>query len=106
MTAADTTGYLNTGLPIPSAGTLQNLTLVAYQGLTTPPFQVTVTTWVNSAPTPLSCTITVATIHQAITCSDPVNSVAVNAGDTVSVMMTTAAPNAGAMSMNVSLEKQ
>jgi hypothetical protein len=104
--AADITGLLNTGLPIPSAGTLQNLTLVAYQGQTTPPFQVTVQTWVNSAPTPLACTITVATIHQAITCSDPVNSIAVNAGDTVSVMMTTDAPDAGFLIMNVSLEKQ
>jgi hypothetical protein len=55
LSAADTTGSQNTGLPMPSAGILRNLILVAYQPTSSPAppaYQITVQLWVNSSPTP------------------------------------------------------
>jgi hypothetical protein len=110
-----------TGLPLPSGGILKNLTLIAYStnGSIPPPpaYQVQVQVWVNSTATPLMCTITVAASSsqasgppQPITCADNVDTVNANAGDAVSVIMSTPLPlpaaNPGAMTMNVSLEKQ
>jgi hypothetical protein len=108
LNAADTTGSQNTGLPMPSAGTLRNLTLVAYEP-TSPPappsYQVAIQVWVNSAPTALSCMITVAVINQAIKCTDNIHSVSVKAGDTITIMMTATPNNGTAVTMNVALEK-
>ena len=107
----DTSGN-NIGLPLPSGGILQNLTLVAYF-VGNPPvtsFQVEAQVWINFAETNLSCTITVpSTGFQQASCSDMLDTVAVNAGDLLSVAMTTPVPvNAEVQFLNmaVSLEKQ
>lgn len=115
LSASDTTGTQNTGLPLPSGGVLKNLGLVAYavQAVGPPPttydFVVTVQVWINSVVTNLACTTTVTVTNQAFTCSDPVDTVNVNAGDVVSVMMTTPAVPKNpsiSMAMNLALEKQ
>jgi len=107
---ANTSGA-NTGLPMPSAGVLKNLTLIVYDLYGAPPpmpFPVQFQVWVNSIQTSLSCSITVASNNQPITCADTVNTANVNAGDAVSVAMSTPNPNPtnGQWAMNVSLEKQ
>jgi hypothetical protein len=106
---ADTTG-LAEGVPMPSAGVLKNLTLVGYEGAISWPVSVQVQVWVNSIATNLTCTASFTTVSQKTACSDLVDTVSVNAQDTVSVAMTglAAAPDPGVQmnSMIVSLEKQ
>jgi hypothetical protein len=80
---------------------LQSLTLVAYllpPGLPAeapPSFPIEVQVWVNSVATNLACTLTLASVNvnQKATCSDPLDTVVVNAGDTVLVEMTTRRPS-------------
>jgi len=106
-----------TGLPLPSGGRLQNLTLIAYSTGTPPPaFQVQVQVWVNSMATALTCSITVASVSsealgppQPITCADNAHTVSANAGDAISIVMSTPLPlpaTTAYITMNVSLEKQ
>jgi hypothetical protein len=99
------------GTPMPSAGMLKNLTLILYDEDGSPPsnpISVQVQVWVNSIQTSLSCSVSVTSNQQKITCSDNVDTVSVNAGDAVSVSMST--PNLtdgdNEWIMNVSLEKQ
>jgi len=109
---ADNTGLTGVGIPMPSAGVLQNLTLVGY-GNSNVPWQgsIQVQVWVNFVATNLVCTAEVTTVGGKTSCSDLVDTVSVNAQDTVSVAMTgTAAPGSPSgvymSSMSVSLEKQ
>lgn len=109
---ADTTG-INAGVPMPSAGLLKNLTAVAYYSDGTNPFcpvSVQVQVWVNSVAASLACTIDFGAYNQKTSCSDPADTISVNAEDTVSVAMTgmnASCPYPGLLtSMVVSLEKQ
>jgi len=109
---ADTTGLNGMGIPMPSAGVLQNLTLVGL-GNANVPWQgsIQVQVWVNFIATSLVCTAEVTIASGKTSCSDFVDTVNVNAQDTVSVAMTgTAAPGSPSgvymSSMSVSLEKQ
>jgi hypothetical protein len=100
------------GFPMRSAGVLKNLTLIAYGSAAYPPapsVQVQVQVEVNGTATALSCTATVTTIHQPTPCSDQFDTAAVNAGDLITMTMTTASPGSNAainLTMTVSLEKQ
>ena len=109
---ADTTG-IDAGVPMPSAGVLENLTVVGYYDNGTRPFcpaSVQVRVWVNSLSANLACTVNFTAVRQKTSCSDLVDIVSVNAQDTVSVAMTgtdDSCPNGpGSLtSMTVSLEK-
>src|ERR1700689_492485 len=93
---------------MPSAGVLKNLTLVGYESLTSWPISVQIQVWVNSLATNLTCTVSFTTVAQKTSCSDLVDTVSVNAQDTVSVSMTGLAATPGytdaAVSMYASLE--
>lgn len=106
---SDATGMAE-GLPMPSAGVVKNLTLVGYESQASWPVSVLVQVWVNSLPTNITCTAYFTTIAQKTSCSDLVDTINVNALDTVSVSMTGVAATPGynyaAVSMAVSLEKQ
>jgi hypothetical protein len=96
-------GYTPTtvvGLPIPSAGTLQNLT-VASNALvgSYPPILVSV--YINGVVTNIGCTI-----NSSNTCADNTDSAAVNPGDRVAVELSASSVPAGNLSVHVSLEKQ
>jgi len=101
---------LTLGLPMPSGGVLKNLTLVGYSVQSGASFQIQVQVWVNFVATNMACTMTVATLFQTTSCSDPVDTVNVNPADTVSVVMTAVSPGGtqgvSAPAMYVSLEKQ
>jgi hypothetical protein len=106
--ASDTTGMAE-GLPMPSAGILKNLTLVGYESQTPSSASVMIQVWVNSVTTNLTCTVNFTTVAQKTSCSDLVDTVSVNAQDTVSVAMTGLAPpgyTGSAVSLVVSFEKQ
>jgi hypothetical protein len=105
---ADATGMAE-GLPMPSAGVLKNLTLVGYESQPSWPASVQIQVWVNYVATNLACTVNFTTAAQKTSCSDLVDTVSVNAQDTVSVAMTGLANpgySGSAVSMIVSLEKQ
>jgi hypothetical protein len=85
------------GLPIPSAGTLQNLTVASNANGAYP---ITVSVYVNGVITTLGCTIT------ANICADNLDTVNVLAGQTVAVQLSTASATAGSLSIHASLEKQ
>ena len=97
-------------LPIPSAGTLKNLT-VAATGYVVPMgnpfnFAVSIQVFVNGVATPLACIVTASV--PAVPCSDNAHTVAVLAGDLIAVQMSTASSltaTAG-LSMYMALEKQ
>jgi hypothetical protein len=72
------------GLSMPSAGVLQNLTVVSY-GDPTLSYQITVQVWVNYVATNLACTVTVG--GSPVPCSDNTDTVPVNAGDHVHISM-------------------
>jgi hypothetical protein len=99
------------GFPMPSAGTLKNLTVVAYgsaQYSPSPSVQALIQVYVNGTFANLECTVIVTTVHQATPCSDSTDTAPVNAGDLITI--TTATPTASNaasfLTMNVSLEKQ
>jgi hypothetical protein len=111
VSPANTDAAYVPGVPMPSAGGLQNLTLMAYLLPTASPasFQVGAQVWVNAVATSLTCTLTLVAVNQKATRSDPIDTVAVNAGDSVVVEMTTPSPvNPGIqnLTMVVSIEKQ
>jgi metal-sulfur cluster biosynthetic enzyme len=98
---------------MPSAGVLKNLTAVRYYERLNYPFcpvSVQVQVWVNSIATNLACTFDFAASDQKTSCSDSVDTISVNAQDTVTVAMTgtnATCPNPNPLtSMVVSLEKQ
>jgi Collagen triple helix repeat (20 copies) len=108
----DTTG-VNANIPMPSAGGLKNLTAVGYYRDDNQPFcpvSVQVQVWVNSIATGLACAIDFIAYNQKSSCSDSVDTIIVNAQDTVSVAMTGTNPTCSypgrLSSMVVSLEKQ
>jgi len=93
------TGSSNTGLPVPSAGTLQNLrVLTATQG-------AIVTVYVNGNPSPLTCTVAGTGPAPGSKCSDTSHTVSVSAGDLVTVQAVTTSA-ASIEFTQVSLEKQ
>jgi hypothetical protein len=91
------------GMPVTSAGTLSNLAIAAGASSVNsypaaPPFPVTATVWVNSAPTSLTCTVTAMAGGSTVTvttCQDSMDTVSISAGDLVSVMMTTTNTQSG-----------
>lgn len=88
------------GIPMPSAGTLKNLRLVANVGATD---SGTVTVFVNRTATPLACTASATGAAQA-TCSDTTHQVSVAAGDQVAVQVVMLTGGFG--QPRVTLEKQ
>jgi hypothetical protein len=88
------------GLPMPSAGTLMNLT-VASNALvgSYPPILVSV--YINGVITSIGCTI-----NSSNNCTDNVYTAAVPAGATVAVQLSASSVPAGNLSVHVSLEKQ
>ena len=98
--------------PMPSAGVLKNLTVVAYGSADYPPspsVQALINVYVNRTLTALACWVTVTTIHQPTPCSDVTDTVPVNAGDLIMITTATPAPGSSAASfltITVSLEKQ
>jgi hypothetical protein len=101
---------------IPSSGTLKNLMATGYLGGSTPgvTLPITITVWVNSTATALTCNATLSSgtqtgpLPSGLTyCSDSVDSAPVNAGDLVSVSMSTPSLNGSAIpNISVSVEKQ
>jgi hypothetical protein len=96
-------GYTPTtvvGLPMPSAGTLKNLT-VASNALvgSYPPILVSV--YINGIVSNIGCPL-----NSSNTCADNAHSATVNAGDTVAVQLSASSVLAGSLSVHVSLEKQ
>jgi len=86
------------GLPMPSAGTLKNLTVASNANGS---YQFTVSVYINGLSVGLSCTIDSSTN----TCTNT-SSANVNAGDTVAVQLSASSVPAGQLSVHVSLEKQ
>jgi hypothetical protein len=84
---------------MPSAGTLQNLTVASNSGLGIP---ITVTVYVNGVATGVTCSFT------SNGCSDNSDTVAVSALNTVVVGVSTTSGSipAGTLSIHVALEKQ
>jgi hypothetical protein len=116
------TRFPETALVVPSSGTLKNLTVsFRYQDVGInpgAPFQIDTTVQVNSAPTPLTCSITLSggsSIPTFPRCSDNIHTFTVSAGDLIQVISS----NQGGsychdvdnlpcpqLQMNVSLEKE
>lgn len=90
-------GTNNTGVPMPSAGTLQNLHLSSLRG-------VTVTVMVNGNSTAMTCTVS-STGSLPGTCSDSTHTIQVAAGDLVAVQASSAS-STQIQGVQVSLEKQ
>lgn len=84
------------GLPMPSAGTLKNLRIVADIGSTNPDFTLTVV--VNGSPTSLTCVLGTNT-----TCANTTDTMNVGAGDMVGVLMDQT--TGGVTNLRVTLEK-
>jgi hypothetical protein len=99
-------------LPMPSPGTLKNLTVAAtgYVVQQGNPFNfaVNIQVFVNGTATLLACTVTASAPAASVPCSDNTDSVAVKAGDLVAVQMTTATSltSTAGFSMYMALEKQ
>jgi len=111
---ADTSGF-TTGAPITSSGVLKNLWLTAIcfddgypSHNCTLPLELTAQVWINSVATPLTCTVTLKAMGQAVKCADTTDIVPVSAGDTLSISASTPTPEAVTepLRMNVSVEKQ
>ena len=87
------------GLPITSAGTLKNLTVVSNSNGSYP---ITVNVYVNGVITSIGCTIT-----SPSSCADNSDTVAVLAGNTVAVQLSASSVSlAGQLSVHASIEKQ
>jgi hypothetical protein len=97
-------------LPIPSAGTLNNFTLVGYftdLGVPVPSIEYSLSVTVNGTATNLACTVTMPAGSSGgpFTCADQADTVAVNAGDKVSVIVTPSSSTIPGLVLTVSLEK-
>ena len=91
------------GVPMPSSGTLKNLTVAALSTLSSGSIQIIVT--VNSVETRMSCYLSVGPSMGS--CTDNFDTYQVQPGDRVAVQVTAFnAINPGSLSMQVSLEKQ
>jgi hypothetical protein len=94
------TGSSNTGLPIPSSGTLQNMRVLS--GST----GAVVTVLLNGQPTALTCTVPGSgAFVPGSSCQDNTHTQPVSAGDLVAIQATTAVASS-IQGMQVSLEKQ
>jgi hypothetical protein len=100
---------------MPSAGALKNFVLVANCFNNTlvgcniqANWQVSAQVLVNSNPTPLGCSVSITALNQPFACVDSSDTVPVNAGDTVSVSMSSSVSFGGGSGfrLNVALEKQ
>jgi len=105
------------GLPLPSAGILKNLTMVARiqdSGNTPAMVHVDITVNVNSVPTALTCAVDTlgSPLGTKASCSDTLHRVSVHAGDQVTVQMSTPVlpppcpVSCPIFEMNVTLEKR
>lgn len=95
------TGDSNTGVPMPSAGTLKNLRVFG------PNVGTVVTVLVNGTSSPLTCTQPLSTPYERGGCSDTTHTVTVLAGDLVAVQATIDPTRGGDIeNIQVSLEKQ
>jgi hypothetical protein len=94
-----------TQTPIPATGTLRNLyaRLNAITG--NPNATVTATVRVNGVSTALTCSGTRGNTAGPVACSDTTNSVAVIAGDTISLIFVVAGTNVGAASWGVEIQQ-
>lgn len=94
------TGATNTGVPMPSAGTLQNLHVVSWQN------NVTVTVYVNGNAAAATCTA--SGTSAPYTCSDTTHTVSVSAGQLVGVQAipSTSSSSTIVQGVQASLEKQ
>jgi len=91
------------GVPMPSGGTLQNLTVGALSTLGSGNIQIVVT--VNAVETRMTCYLSLG--PSTSTCTDNSDTYQVHPGDRVAVQVTTFnAINPGTLGMQVSLEKQ
>ena len=86
------------GLPMPSAGTLKNLTVASNSAAS---YQVTVQVYVNGVASSIGCTFVAGA-----GCADNANTAAVNAGDRVAVQLSNTNLLPGALAVHASLEKQ
>jgi hypothetical protein len=91
------TGTTNTGLPITSAGIIQNLRVLSR-------FSITVTVRVNGNNTPITCNVS-ASGSTAAACSDTSHTAQVAAGDLISVAATSTT-SSQIQGVQVSFEKQ
>jgi len=91
------TGSNNTGLPMTSSGTLQNLRVLSFLNNTT------VTVNVNGVASPITCTVTGTTAP--FTCSDSTHKVQVSSTDLVAVVATVA-DSSIVQGVQVAIEKQ
>jgi hypothetical protein len=97
-------------LPMPSAGALNNLALVGYfsnYGAPSPAIQYAISVAVNGTATDLTCTVAMPAGASGgpFTCSDQADTVAVNAGDLVSLIIAPSNSTIPALTLTVSLEK-
>lgn len=94
-------------LALPTAGTLGNLTVGVYELTPTPSFQIDTQVAVNFIGTNLACKITLTNVGQ-FTCRDSLDTVTVNAGDLVSLIISSPSPLATTATpiVSVSFEKQ
>jgi hypothetical protein len=100
------------GVPMPSAGTLKNLTVVssftaAPLGPSGGPYSITATVWVGGAQT--NNPVVACTFLAGTACSDLVDTSAIGPGVSVAVVLTfgSGGPNVGdQLSVHASLEKQ
>ena len=101
------------GVPLPSGGQLQNLAAVVYcegnaQGTalcSSGSVQITVAVWVNSTATQLACSL-VAVTNTEVSCSDIIDVISVNAGDKISMVMSSGIQGGFGITVSASLEKQ
>ena len=85
------------GLPIPSAGTLSNLTVASNLNGAYP---VSVSVYVNGVVTSIGCTITTSA------CTDNQDTASVQPGDRVAVQLSASSVPVGQLSVHASLDKQ
>ena len=85
------------GLPVPSAGTLLNLTVASNLNGAYP---VSVNVYINGVITSIGCTITTSA------CTDNQDSASVQPGDRVAVQLSASSVPLGQLSVHASLEKQ
>ena len=114
-TVGGTSATVN-GLPFPSAGSLQNLTVSVVTGsaVTSSSFSLVFTVYVNGTASGLTCTTSVSyanNISSPVKCSDNSDTVSINAGDVVSLVVSapsatpTISPGAAWVIINAALEK-
>lgn len=90
------------GLPMPSGGTLRNLTVAVSATPTGGNYDLEITVYVNQAASSLTCTFNTGT---GSGCSDNTDSLVVSAGDKLAVVFSSLSTPSGALVGQISLEK-